>query len=299
MATVVHAAYPIPHKWDWLQETKKYRQRKKNHWVSLFFVHRVTVLSTQSKPSKGSTCSCTELRPGDSAWILGCPLLHYMGETPTASHEPFFSSISRITCNTQLCANALFMSVAQELDECFIQTERESEKEKRREEWKLFEGRDQSLGILIQGPRKARMGGLLLVGWSTEKPGSMWLTTFCLKPRNKNTHPFCSMFVAAPFPCHWHLQLNCLLEALQAERPRGWLQETKFLVGTTCCKVPPPFGWAKQKETAEFHMSFGDDTSSLFRSGKSWRSMVLKVYDQSSCTKWIEGHLVGLKSRTF
>lgn len=154
-------------------------------------------------------------------------------------------------------------------------------------------------GILIQGPRKARMGGLLLVGWSTEKPGSMWLTTFCLKPRNKNTHPFCSMFVAAPFPCHWHLQLNCLLEALQAERPRGWLQETKFLVGTTCCKVPPPFGWAKQKETAEFHMSFGDDTSSLFRSGKSWRSMVLKVYDQSSCTKWIEGHLVGLKSRTF
>lgn len=122
------------------------------------------------------------------------------------------------------------------------------------EEWKLFEGRDQSLGILIQGPRNARMGGLLLVGWSTEKPGSMWLTTFCLKPRNKNTHPFCSMFVAAPFPCHWHLQLNCLLEALQAERPRGWLQETKFLVGTTCCKVPPPFGWAKEKETAEFHM---------------------------------------------
>lgn len=213
----------------------------------LFFFRRVTVLSTQSKPSKGSTCSCTELRPGDSAWILGCPLLHYMGETPTTSHEPFFSSISRITCNTQ-------------------------------------------------GPRKARMGGLLF-GW-TEKPGSMWLTTFC-KPRNKNTHPFCSMFVAAPFPCHWHLQLNCLLEALQAERPRGWLQETKFLVGTTCCKVPPPFGWAKQKETAEFHMSFGDDKSSLFRSGKSWRSMVLKVYDQSSCTKWIEGHLVGLKSRTF
>lgn len=96
-----------------------------------FFFHRVTVLSTQSKPSKGSTCSCTELRPVDSAWILGCPLLHYMGETPTAVMSLSFPAYHESPA-TQNSVQMPYLWVLQRSDECFIQTERERERERKR-----------------------------------------------------------------------------------------------------------------------------------------------------------------------